>query len=104
MKGNYARSSRNGPNIISYTEKILNMQIADHRKFAISLLPAPYFVNRQHLSDSDSFVPITLKIVFKSATSPSILYIEKVPAYDQGDFDSYRWHKECKDTAQNPVP
>jgi hypothetical protein len=31
------------------------MPIADHRKFAISLILAPYFVNIKQLSDLESF-------------------------------------------------
>ena len=45
----------NDPNTISYVEKLLSIPLADHRKFAISLILAPYFVNIQHLSDSESY-------------------------------------------------
>ena len=31
------------------------MSIADYRKFAISLILAPYFVNIQHHSDTEAF-------------------------------------------------
>jgi Primase X len=41
-----------------YVEKLLRMQIQDHRKFAISLILAPYFVNIQHQSDIDCFSKI----------------------------------------------
>jgi len=42
-------------NTIPYVEKLLSMQIQDHRKFVISLILAPYFVNVRHLSDFESF-------------------------------------------------
>jgi hypothetical protein len=48
-------SFSNDINTISYIEKLLNIQINDHRKFAISLILAPYFVNIQNLSDANSF-------------------------------------------------
>ena len=51
-------NSINDTNTIWYVEKLLSMQLADHRKFAISLILAPYFVNIQHLSDSASYVKI----------------------------------------------
>jgi hypothetical protein len=41
-------------NILSYAERLLNMSIVDYRKFAISLILAPYFVNIQHLSDTEA--------------------------------------------------
>lgn len=45
-------------NTIYYIDKLLTMQIADHRKFAISLILAPDLVNIQNLSDADSFSKI----------------------------------------------
>ena len=51
-KVNYLNYS---PNTISYVEKLLNIPIVDHRKFAISLILAPYFVNIQRQSDSESY-------------------------------------------------
>ena len=42
-------------NTIRYVEKLLNIGISDHRKFTISLILAPYFVNVQHLKENDSF-------------------------------------------------
>jgi hypothetical protein len=42
-------------NTISYVEKLLSIQIDNHRKFAISLILAPYFVNVRHLSIEESF-------------------------------------------------
>ena len=41
--------------------------------------------------------PITLKINWYNQP-PYIASIEKVPAYDQGDFASFKWHKQCLDT------
>jgi hypothetical protein len=46
---------KNPSNQIQYIEKLLKMQLADYRKFAVSLILAPYFVNIQNLSDTDSF-------------------------------------------------
>ena len=52
MKVNYPNYS---PNTISYVEKLLTIPLVDHRKFTISLILAPYFVNIQRLSDSESY-------------------------------------------------
>jgi Primase X len=54
-RNNNVRSSSNS---VLYVEKLLRMQIEDHRKFAISLILAPYFVNIQNLSDVNSFSKI----------------------------------------------
>jgi hypothetical protein len=40
---------------IQYVEQLLEMQLKDYRKTAISLILAPHFVNIQKLSDADSF-------------------------------------------------
>ena len=42
-------------NTIPYIERLLAMPIADYRKYAISLILGPYFVNIQHISDSEAF-------------------------------------------------
>jgi Primase X len=42
-------------NKIAYIEKLLQRQLEDDRKFVISLVLAPYFVNVQKLTDADSF-------------------------------------------------
>ena len=57
MGRNY-HNSIGDTNTIWYVEKLLSIQIQDHRKFAISLLLAPYSINIQNLSDSDSFSKI----------------------------------------------
>jgi len=62
-----------------YVEKILNLQLADHRKFIISLILAPYFVNIQKLSDSDSFDKIKewlLKCDQVKKLEPSVQHFE----------------------------
>ena len=41
--------------ILPYAERLLNMSIPDYRKFAISLILAPYLVNIQHLSNTEAF-------------------------------------------------
>lgn len=40
---------------IPYVEKLLTLSLTDYRKYAISLILAPYFVNIVHLSDEESF-------------------------------------------------
>ena len=45
-------------NILPYVERLLRMSISHYRKFVISLILAPYFVNIQHLSDTESFFRI----------------------------------------------
>lgn len=57
MRRNYHISFSDN-NTIWYVEKLLSMQIQDHRKFVISLIFAPYFVNIQTLSDTYSFSKI----------------------------------------------
>lgn len=55
------------------------MQIEDHRKFAISLILAPYFVNIQNLSDAESYNKIkqwVLKCNEIRRLEPSIEYFE----------------------------
>lgn len=49
------KSIYDATNTISYVEKLLSIQIDNHRKFAISLILAPYFVNVRHLSIEGSF-------------------------------------------------
>jgi hypothetical protein len=66
-------------NIVPYVEKLLNMQISNHRKFAISLILAPYFVNIQNLSDVDSFTRIKQWVLRCSEIrklEPSIEYFD----------------------------
>lgn len=41
-------------NTISHVERLLETPLTDYRKSAISLILAPYFVNIQKLSNSDS--------------------------------------------------
>jgi hypothetical protein len=69
----------NTTNTIPYVEKLLGTQIADHRKFVISLILAPYFINIQHLSYADSVVKIkqwTLKCNEIRKLEPSIEYFD----------------------------
>lgn len=79
MRRNHGNSSHIGPNTISYIEKLLNIPVVDHRKFVISLILAPYFVNIQHLSDSDSFSKIKQWALICNETrrlEPSVEYFE----------------------------
>lgn len=79
MKVNYLNYPPNGSNVISYVEKLLNIPLVDHRKFAISLILAPYFVNIQHLPDSDSFSKIrqwTLSCNEIRRLEPSVEYFD----------------------------
>jgi hypothetical protein len=73
--------SSNDINTIYYIEKLLKTQIVDHRKFAISLILAPYFVNIQNLSDADSFSKIK-QWVFRCnelmKVEPSIEYFDEL--------------------------
>jgi hypothetical protein len=76
---NGINNSLNTTNTIPYVEKLLGRQIADHRKFVISLILAPYFINIQHLSYADSFVKIkqwTLKCSEIRKLEPSIEYFD----------------------------
>jgi hypothetical protein len=43
---------------IPYIEKLLNQSLEDYRKGAVSLILAPYFVNVQKLTDTESFTKI----------------------------------------------
>jgi hypothetical protein len=66
-------------NTTPYIERLLGMRIKDHRKFAISLIFAPYFVNIQNLSDVDSFRKIkqwVLKCNEVKKVEPSIEYFD----------------------------
>jgi hypothetical protein len=51
----HINGSSRGNNTIPYIEKLLGIALADNRKFATSLILAPYFVNVLHLSLEDSF-------------------------------------------------
>jgi hypothetical protein len=51
-------SSYTTTNILPYAERLLSKSISDYRKFAVSLILAPYFVNIQHLSDPEAFCKI----------------------------------------------
>ena len=42
-------------NSVPYIERLLDMGISDYRKNVISLILAPYFVNIQHLSNTEAF-------------------------------------------------
>jgi len=69
----------NLPNTIPYVEKLLNMHLQDHRKFKISLIIAPYFVNIQNLYDADSFTKVkkwTLKCNEIRKLEPSVQYFD----------------------------
>jgi hypothetical protein len=55
------------------------MRLADNRKFVISLILAPYFVNVQKLTDTDSFSRIkewVLKCNAVTKLEPSINYFD----------------------------
>ena len=43
---------------VPYIEKLLEISLIDNRKYAISLILAPYFVNILNLSDEESFCRI----------------------------------------------
>ena len=71
-------------NKIHYIEKLLSIGIANHRKFAISLILAPYFVNVQRLKESDSFDKIKawiLKCNRVNKVRPSIRQFDNIIRY-----------------------
>jgi hypothetical protein len=73
--------ANNPTNTIRYVEKLLSIQIKDHRKFAISLILAPYFVNIQNLSDAYSFSKIkqwAFKCNESKRLEPSIEYFDEL--------------------------
>ena len=51
-------NSNGRPNTIPYVEKLISLPMSDHRKFAISMILAPYCINIKHMSASDSFQAI----------------------------------------------
>jgi hypothetical protein len=66
-------------NILPYVDRLLHMSIPDYRKFAISLILAPYFVNIQHLSDMEAFCRINewlLKCSKVRNLEPSVSYFD----------------------------
>jgi hypothetical protein len=76
-KFNTSRISTN--NILPYAERLLQMSIPDYRKFAISLILAPYFINIQHLSDTETFCRINewlLKCSKVKNLEPSVAYFD----------------------------
>ncbi len=65
--------------ILPYAERLLHMSIPDYRKFAISLILAPYFINIQHLSDKETFFRIKgwlLKCSKVRNLEPSVAYFD----------------------------
>ncbi|MGB8934515.1 MAG: hypothetical protein WCC17_05360, partial [Candidatus Nitrosopolaris sp.] len=66
-------------NILPYAERLLQMSISDYRKFAISLILAPYFINIQRLSDTETFSRISewlLKCSKVRNLEPSVAYFD----------------------------
>jgi hypothetical protein len=66
-------------NILPYAERLLQMSILDYRKFAISLILAPYFINIQRLSDTETFSRINewlLKCSKVRNLEPSVAYFD----------------------------
>jgi hypothetical protein len=66
-------------NILPYAERLLSKSISDYRKFAVSLILFPYFVNIQHLSDTEAFCRIKewlLKCSKVSKLEPSVAYFD----------------------------
>ena len=66
-------------NILPYAERLLHMSIPDYRKFAISLILTPYFINIQHLSDTETFCRINewlLKCSKVKNLEPSVAYLD----------------------------
>jgi hypothetical protein len=58
LSGKTVDNSNSRPNTIPYVEKLISLPMSDHRKFAVSLILAPYCINIKHMSASDSFQAI----------------------------------------------
>ena len=58
MVMNRRRINNSETNSIPYIEKLLNLRLTNHRKFAVSLILAPYFVNIKRISEKESFTRI----------------------------------------------
>ncbi|MDQ3972037.1 MAG: DNA primase noncatalytic subunit PriX [Thermoproteota archaeon] len=81
LRRNDVNSFHNTANTIPYVEKLLNMRIDNYRKFAISLILAPYFVNIQYLSEANAFNKIrewVLKCNEIRKLDPSIVYFDEL--------------------------
>jgi len=52
---NRRRKNISDNNSIPYVEKLLSIRLTNHRKFAISLILTPYFVNIKCISENESF-------------------------------------------------
>jgi hypothetical protein len=68
-------------NSIPYVDKLICLPISDHRKFAISLILAPYCLNIKHMSEEESFQTIkhwTLRSDRLRKLEPSIEYFDRL--------------------------
>jgi len=77
MNGRRKNTSEN--NSIPYVEKLLGLQLTNHRKFAVSLILAPYFVNIKCFSENESFNRIrgwALKCNEMKNLHPSVRFFE----------------------------
>jgi hypothetical protein len=55
IKSGKLKLHSNRSNNIHWIETLLQMQLTEHRKYVMSLILAPYFINIKHLSDADAF-------------------------------------------------
>ena len=66
-------------NTLPCAERLLHIPIPDYRKFAISLILVPYFINIQHLSNAEAFGRIkewVLKCDKVRRLEPSVYYFD----------------------------
>jgi hypothetical protein len=73
------RKKFNNSHVSSYTTTNILPYAERYRKFAVSLILAPYFVNIQHLSDTEAFCRIKewlLKCSKVSKLEPSVEYFD----------------------------
>jgi hypothetical protein len=75
IENNKFVNSKVSTSTVPYIEKLLEISLTDYRKYAISLILAPYFVNILNLSEAESFNKIkewTLKCNNIKCLKPSI--------------------------------
>ena len=76
---NRRRKNISDNNSIPYVEKLLSIRLTNHRKFAISLILTPYFVNIKCISENESFNKIkewALRCNEVKTLHPSVIFFE----------------------------
>jgi Primase X len=75
------RKNTSENNSIPYVEKLLGLRLTNHRKFAISLILAPYFANIKCISENESFDRIrewVLRCNEMNYLHPSVRFFEEL--------------------------